>query len=121
MIYTLIILFISAFLFGTGSIPVYTQTYAQEQLQTQEPAETEQAPVLTDKPVEIWTFIDDYRIITGKILHVTVFLQAKVHSCSWALSSLPRYLRVSPLFQPELFHFHPNFLVLFLKHLEYRE
>ncbi|UJS15919.1 MAG: hypothetical protein L3J17_08295 [Candidatus Jettenia sp.] len=72
MIYTLIILFISAFLFGTSSIPFYAQTYAQEQLQTQEPTETEQVPVLTDKPVEIWTFIDDYRIITGKILHVTV-------------------------------------------------
>lgn len=45
---------------------------AQEQPQTQEFAETGQEPALTDKPLEIWTFIDDYRIITGKTLHLTV-------------------------------------------------
>lgn len=72
MIYTLISLFIGTFLLGTSFIPFYAQTYAQEQMQTQESTETEQVPVLTDKPLEIWTFIDDYRVITGKILHVTV-------------------------------------------------
>ncbi|MEP9410546.1 MAG: hypothetical protein HRF42_03955 [Candidatus Brocadia sp.] len=45
---------------------------AQEQPQTQEFPEMGQEPVLTDKPLEIWTFIDDYRIITGKTLHLTV-------------------------------------------------
>lgn len=45
---------------------------AQEQPQTQELTEMGQEPVLTDKPIEIWTFIDDYRIITGKTLHLTV-------------------------------------------------
>ncbi|GJQ48459.1 MAG: hypothetical protein H3C64_01745 [Candidatus Kuenenia stuttgartiensis] len=28
--------------------------------------------LLTDRPLEIWTFIDDYRIIPGKTLHLTV-------------------------------------------------
>ncbi len=31
-------------------------------------------PVLMDRPLEIWTFIDNYRIITGKTLHLTVQL-----------------------------------------------
>src|SRR3990172_8996941 len=37
---------------------------AQEQPQTQEQTEGEQEFALTDKPLEIWTFIDDYRVIT---------------------------------------------------------
>ncbi|HHT9115846.1 MAG TPA: hypothetical protein ACFYEL_05190, partial [Candidatus Wunengus californicus] len=45
---------------------------AQEQPQTQEQAEEAQEFVLTDKPLEIWPFIDDYRVITGKTLHLTV-------------------------------------------------
>ena len=45
---------------------------APEQPQTQGQAEEAQAFVLTDKPLEIWTFIDDYRVITGKTLHLTV-------------------------------------------------
>lgn len=45
-----------------------------------EPAELKQeegggsAPLLMDRPLEIWTFIDNYRIITGKTLHLTVQL-----------------------------------------------
>lgn len=31
-------------------------------------------PMLMDRPLEIWTFIDNYRIITGKTLHLTVQL-----------------------------------------------
>ncbi|MCF6158551.1 MAG: hypothetical protein E3K32_08235 [wastewater metagenome] len=61
-------LFIATLFIGARYIPLY----AQEQLQTEGSEETEQLPVLTDKPLEIWTFIDDYRVITGKILHVTV-------------------------------------------------
>jgi hypothetical protein len=68
MRYILISLFITALFLGTSSIPLR----AQEQLQAQESTEMEQTPLLTDKPLEIWTFIDDYRLITGKILHLTV-------------------------------------------------
>ncbi|MCF6156630.1 MAG: hypothetical protein E3K36_15660 [Candidatus Brocadia sp.] len=70
MKYFYIILCVSAVFWGNGILHVN----AQEQLQTQELAEMgqEQEPVLTDKPLEIWTFIDDYRIITGKTLHLTV-------------------------------------------------
>ncbi|MEK6623065.1 MAG: hypothetical protein AABZ13_11330, partial [Planctomycetota bacterium] len=45
-----------------------------------EPAELKQdegggsTPLLMDRPLEIWTFIDNYRIITGKTLHLTVQL-----------------------------------------------
>lgn len=45
-----------------------------------EPAELKQeegggsTPALMDRPLEIWTFIDNYRIITGKTLHLTVQL-----------------------------------------------
>lgn len=53
---------------GTNSIPLQ----AQEQWPAQEFAETEQTLLLTDKPLEIWTFINDYRLITGRVLHVTV-------------------------------------------------
>lgn len=68
MRYIFISLFMSAVFLGIGSIHVN----AQEQPQTQEQAEGEQEFVLTDKPLEIWTFIDDYRVITGKTLHLTV-------------------------------------------------
>ncbi|MFN3531347.1 MAG: hypothetical protein ACK41Q_02375 [Candidatus Brocadia sp.] len=61
-------IFISVVFWGNSFLHVN----AQEQPQTQEFAEMEQEPVLTDKPLEIWTFIDDYRIITGKTLHLTV-------------------------------------------------
>ena len=73
MRYTFISLCIGIILLGTGFNHV--QVYAQEQPQTQEATqEIGQGPVLTDKPLEIWTFIDDYRIITGKTLHLTVQL-----------------------------------------------
>lgn len=68
MRYIFITLFMSAVFLGIGSIHVN----AQEQPQTQEQAEGEQEFVLTDKPLEIWTFIDDYRVITGRTLHLTV-------------------------------------------------
>lgn len=56
----------------------YLHVSAQEQAQTQEFTEMGQEPVLTDKPLEIWTFIDDYRIITGKTLHLTVQVMWKL-------------------------------------------
>ncbi|HHT9146396.1 MAG TPA: hypothetical protein ACFYD4_12130 [Candidatus Wunengus sp. YC61] len=68
MRYIFISLFMSAVFLVIGSIHVN----AQEQPQTQEQAEKGQEFVLTDKPLEIWTFIDDYRVITGKTLHLTV-------------------------------------------------
>ena len=68
MRYIFISLFMSAVFLGIGSIHVN----AQEQPQTQEQAEEAQEFVLTDKPLEIWTFIDDYRVITSKTLHLTV-------------------------------------------------
>ncbi|MEK7789817.1 MAG: hypothetical protein AAB283_07875, partial [Planctomycetota bacterium] len=68
MRYIFISLFMSAVFLGIGSIHVN----AQEQSQTQEQTEGEQEFALTDKPLEIWTFIDDYRVITGKTLHLTV-------------------------------------------------
>ncbi len=68
MRYIFISLFMSTVFLGIGSIHVN----AQEQPQTQEQAEEAQEFVLTDKPLEIWTFIDDYRVITSKTLHLTV-------------------------------------------------
>ncbi len=68
MRYILISLYICSIFFSTH----FTFLHAQELPQTQESTETEQGPVLTDKPLEIWTFIDDYRLITGKVLHLTV-------------------------------------------------
>jgi len=68
MRYIFISLFMSAVFLGIGSIHIN----AQEQPQTQGQAKGEQEFVLTDKPLEIWTFIDDYRVITGKTLHLTV-------------------------------------------------
>lgn len=68
MRYILISLFICSVFFSSHSVHLH----AQEQIIAQEPTETEQGPTLTDKPLEVWTFIDDYRLITGKILHLTV-------------------------------------------------
>ena len=76
MRYAFISLFVSAIILG-GSFAFLN---AQEQPQTQEQtgqteqAEGEQEFALTDKSLEIWTFIDDYRVITGKTLHLTVQL-----------------------------------------------
>ncbi|MBI2472254.1 MAG: hypothetical protein HYV59_13620 [Planctomycetes bacterium] len=64
MRYTFIGLFVIAVFLGSGS----THLSAQEQPQSEESQEL----VLTDKPLEIWTFIDDYRAITGRTLHLTV-------------------------------------------------
>ena len=74
MRYTFIGLFIIAIFLGSGSIHLS----AQEQPKTQEQAEGGQEFVLTDKPLEIWTFIDDYRVITGKTLHLTVQVMWKL-------------------------------------------
>ncbi|HEY4482067.1 MAG TPA: hypothetical protein VI489_04375 [Candidatus Brocadiaceae bacterium] len=74
MRYIFISLFMSAVFLGIGSIHVN----AQEQSQTQEQTEGEQEIALTDKPLEIWTFIDDYRVITGKTLHLTVQVMWKL-------------------------------------------
>lgn len=58
--------------------------HAQEQLQTQETKETgqtgenENLPLITDQPLEIWTFINDYRLITGKTMHLTVQVMWKL-------------------------------------------
>ncbi|HHT9112176.1 MAG: hypothetical protein HZA47_05000 [Planctomycetes bacterium] len=74
MRYIFISLFMSAVFLGIGPIHVN----AQEQSQTQEQTEGEQEFALTDKPLEIWTFIDDYRVITGKTLHLTVQVMWKL-------------------------------------------
>ncbi len=74
MRYIFMSLFMSAVFLGIGSIHVN----AQEQYQTQEQTEGEQEFALTDKPLEIWTFIDDYRVITGKTLHLTVQVMWKL-------------------------------------------
>ncbi len=50
----------------------FNHTEAQDQPQTQETAETGQEPIVADQPLQIWTFVDDYRVITGKTLHLTV-------------------------------------------------
>lgn len=74
MKYIGIILCISAFFLGNSFIDVN----AQEQPQAQEQAAEEREFALTDRPLEIWTFIDDYRVITGKTLHVTVQIMWKL-------------------------------------------
>ena len=71
MRYIFISLFMSAVFFGIGSFGLNAQEQTQ-QVQTQEQADGEQEIALADKPLEIWTFIDDYRVITGKTLHLTV-------------------------------------------------
>lgn len=68
MRYSIISLCICSIFFST----YFMHVHAQEQPQSQESTETQEGPVLTDKPLEIWTFIDDYRLITGKVLHVTI-------------------------------------------------
>lgn len=74
MRYIFISLFMSAVFSGVGPIHVN----AQEQYQTQEQTEGEDEFALTDKPLEIWTFINDYRVITGKTLHLTVQVMWKL-------------------------------------------
>ncbi|MDN3513763.1 MAG: hypothetical protein NG747_05120 [Candidatus Brocadia sp.] len=74
MKYIGICVFICAVFWGNS----FFHVHAQEQPQTQEPAETGQEMALTDKPLEIWTFIDDYRVITGKTLHLTVQVMWKL-------------------------------------------
>jgi len=71
MRYIFISLFMSTAFFGVGSINLNAQEQTQ-QVQTQEQTAGEQEIALADEPLEIWTFIDDYRIITGKTLHLTV-------------------------------------------------
>lgn len=65
---------ISAIFLGNSPI----RAYAQEQSQMQGQAEEEAAFALTDQPLEIWTFIDDYRLITGRTLHLTVQVMWKL-------------------------------------------
>ena len=71
-------IFISIFIIAIFLGTTFTHLSAQEQPQTQEQTEEIQEFALTDKPLEIWTFIDDYRIITGKILHLTVQVMWKL-------------------------------------------
>lgn len=54
------------------------RAYAQEQLQTQGQTDEGAEFALTGQPLEIWTFIDDYRVITGKTLHLTVQVMWKL-------------------------------------------
>ncbi len=74
MKYIFICLFMSAFFLGNS----FLRVHAQGQPQTQEPAETGQEVIQMDRPLEIWTFIDDYRVITGKVLHLTVQVMWKL-------------------------------------------
>lgn len=56
----------------------FMRAYAQEQPQIPAPAVEVAEFALTDQPLEIWTFIDDYRLITGKTLHLTVQIMWKL-------------------------------------------
>ncbi|HHT9110269.1 MAG TPA: hypothetical protein ACFYDZ_03810 [Candidatus Brocadiaceae bacterium] len=67
-------IFITMIIFFVFSAMQVPYVCAQEQSQTQAQQETPQGPALTDKPLEVWTFIDDYRVITGKTIHLTVQL-----------------------------------------------
>lgn len=63
MRYIFISLFIIAVFLGSRTVS----------LSAQEQVEDGQGIVLTtDKPLEIWTFIDDYKAITGRMFHLTV-------------------------------------------------
>lgn len=74
MRYTFFSLIVIAAILGNGAVYLTAQEQTQTQtVQTEQPAETQEF-ALTDKPLEIWTFIDDYRVITGKTLHLTVQL-----------------------------------------------
>ncbi|MBM4056122.1 MAG: hypothetical protein FJ264_15935 [Planctomycetes bacterium] len=72
--------FLSLLLFSSMFFGGYcfTGVYCQETQKNEEPAAAESESelkkelLLTDKSLEIWTFIDDYRIIPGKTLHLTV-------------------------------------------------
>ena len=67
-------LFIIAIFLGIN----FNCLHAQEQPQIQEPTETGQELTLTGQPLEIWTFINDYRVITGKTLYLTVQVMWKL-------------------------------------------
>jgi len=71
-------IFIGLFIITVFLGTTFTRLPAQEQPQTQEPVETGQGLALTGQPLEIWTFIDDYRLITGKMLHLTVQVMWKL-------------------------------------------
>ncbi|MCF6148482.1 MAG: protein BatD [Candidatus Kuenenia sp.] len=45
---------------------------SETEIESETESELKKELLLTDRPLEIWTFIDDYRIITGKTLHLTV-------------------------------------------------
>lgn len=66
-------IFISVFI-----IAVFLGNRTDSLCAQEEQAEDGQEMVLTDKPLEIWTFIDDYRAITGRLLHLTVQVMWKL-------------------------------------------
>ncbi len=74
MKYICISLFIGAIFCANG----FLRANAQEQPQTQEQNVAENEFALTDQPLEIWTFIDDHRVITGRTLHLTVQVMWKL-------------------------------------------
>jgi ribosomal protein S13 len=51
--------------------------HAQYQPQTQESG-NEILPPITDQPLEIWTFVNNHRVLTGKTLHLTVQVMWKL-------------------------------------------
>ncbi len=77
MRYIFITLFTGAVFFCAGFINLHAQEQTP-QAQTQEQTGGEQEAAHADEPLEIWTFIDDYRVITGKTLHLTVQLMWKL-------------------------------------------
>lgn len=74
MKYICIGLFIGAIFWING----FHLLHAQEQTQTQEQNDAENEFALADQPLEIWTFIDDHRVITGRTLHLTVQVMWKL-------------------------------------------
>ena len=67
-------LIVIAAIMGNSAVYLTAQEQTQTQTgQTEQLVETQEF-ALTDKPLEIWTFIDDYRVITGRTLHLTVQL-----------------------------------------------
>src|SRR4030066_1315105 len=68
--------FIGMFSWGYCFTPVHGQETQENEPSIAATADSD-SPLkkeflLTDRPLEIWTFIDDYRIIPGKTLHLTV-------------------------------------------------
>ena len=51
--------------------------YATPGSEQKEPQDEESAPDLSG-PVELWTFIDNYRFVSGKMVHLTVQLLWKL-------------------------------------------